>query len=401
MNTFRKAVLSLAVAMTALLGMSANTHAIQLTTQTTQPTAQIPSDFDLAFHHAPIHFQDTDSSDSRADFITRFNYDGNFVGTDNWENLSKFPLPAYAYYSVVETRTHWLITYGFSHPRDWNDAVCCSFDSEHENDMEGVLTIVRKDGSVFGKLEGIVTVAHTDFFSYTPADSPLRNGQEDIDGPLSFSSLEGSFHFLTAQEAEGHGLKAFPFAGDFQGRPQQDGIIYYPSKTAEEPESGNDRNVTYQLIDLFAPKELWQFQLDQAGLTYASWGTFKGDDGGGCGGVFISCGTDAANAPWAWDDETDGLVHAGEMALDPAHLVQVYFDNLGNFDPFYLRNPYIEGLRDRGFGTDQPLPIGWPSDLNLLALYHKLIPRPIPEPSTLSLLFFGALGAGLAALKRT
>ncbi|MGH2362530.1 MAG: hypothetical protein ACRDGM_18550, partial [bacterium] len=86
-------------------------------------------DFDLAYYHAPIHYQDTDSTNYRADYVTRFNYDGNnMTATDNWENLNKFPLAAYAYYSVVETCTHWFIVYGFFHPRDWAQG----FGQEHE-----------------------------------------------------------------------------------------------------------------------------------------------------------------------------------------------------------------------------------------------------------------------------
>ena len=96
-----------------------------------------PTDFDLAYRYAPIHYQDTDSTNSRADYITRFDYDGNMIATDNWENLTRFPLAAHAYYSVVETCSHWFIAYGFFHPRDWTDS---SFDQEHENDMEGQLT---------------------------------------------------------------------------------------------------------------------------------------------------------------------------------------------------------------------------------------------------------------------
>jgi hypothetical protein len=171
----------LSVARIALLCACTSAYAIPLT--------QTPGTLELAFHHAPVHFQDTDDSNSRADFITRFDYDANFRGTDNWDNLSKSLQRASAYYSVVESRTHWFITYSFFHPRDWSDGF---FGQEHENDMEGLLTIVRKDGSMFGKIEGVVTVAHADFFSYTPVGSPLRNGQENIDGRLSFADFSGS-----------------------------------------------------------------------------------------------------------------------------------------------------------------------------------------------------------------
>jgi hypothetical protein len=334
--------------------------------------AQTPSDLDLAAYHAPIHYQDTDSTKYSGDYITRFNYDGDWQGTNNWDNLGLYSLSAHAYYSVAETCTHRFITYSFFHPQDWTDI---PFDQEHENDLEGLLAIVRKDGSTFGKLEGVVTVFHRDFYSYTPAGSPLTNGAENIDGTLTLNSYNGSPHPLTTQEAKGHGLRAWP-AGDFNGGSSQDGIIYYPSKTtAEVPASGNDRNVQYLLVNVFATGGMWQNQLSQAssssGITFATWGTFRGDSSGTCGDGTPTCANNSANAPWGWDDSNDGSVYRGEMALDPAHLVDVYFNGLGTFDTTYIRNQFIQDLRDRGYNSNN-LPLGWPSQLNLNTLIGKL-----------------------------
>ncbi|MBH8556025.1 hypothetical protein I8751_27520 [Nostocaceae cyanobacterium CENA357] len=337
--------------------------------------AQSFTDLDLAVYHAPIHYQDTDSTKYIGDYITRFDYDGNWQGTNNWDNLQQFALNAYAYYSVVETCTHWFITYSFFHPQDWTDI---PFDQEHENDLEGKLAIVRKDGSTFGKLEGIVTVFHKDFYSYTPSASPLVNGAENIDGTLTMNTYNGSLHPLTTQEAKGHGLKAWPYTSNFKGASNEDGIIYYPSKTtAELPASGNDRNVQYLLLDVFASNGMWQRQLNEASLssssalTFASWGTFKGDTSGGCGAGTPTCSTNSANAPWGWDDSNDGSVYKGEMALDPAHLTDVYFDGLGNFDTTYIRNQFIQDLKDRGYNSAN-LPQGWPTQINLNSLIGKL-----------------------------
>ncbi|OUL25693.1 hypothetical protein BV378_15035 [Nostoc sp. RF31YmG] len=337
--------------------------------------AQSPTDLDLALYHAPIHYQDTDSTKYSGDYITRFNYDGDWRGTNNWDNLQLFPLNAHGYYSVVETCTHWFITYSFFHPQDWTDI---PFDQEHENDLEGKLAIVRKDGSTFGKLEGTVTVFHNDFYSYTPSGSALRNGAESIDGTLTMSNYNGSLHPLTTQEAKGHGLKAWPYAGDFTGASNEDGIIYYPSKTtAEVPASGNERSVQYLLVDVFASGGMWQHQLDEASLssssalTYNSWGTFKGDSSGSCGAGTPTCSNNSANAPWGWDDSNDGSVYKGEMALDPAHLTDVYFDGLSTFDTTYIRNQFIQDLRDRGYNSSN-LPQGWPTQINLNSLIGKL-----------------------------
>ncbi len=180
----------------------------------------------LALRWAPIHYQDVDQTGSHAlggaaDYIARYDFDNNLVGNDNWDHADDFPLVAHAYFSVVETDTHWFIVYMFFHPRDWSDSW---LDAEHENDSEGVLITVARDGSVYGDIKSAVTVAHRDFFSYLPSSTDWEEGAEDLDGTLSMESWGGRLHPVTAQEAKGHGLKARPYV-DING----DGVAYYPS----------------------------------------------------------------------------------------------------------------------------------------------------------------------------
>lgn len=330
-------------------------------------------DRELAFHHAPIHYQDTDDSSHVSDYLTAVNYDGNWNTQDNWNNLGRHPKKACAYFSVVENASHYFICYAFYHPRDWADTWV---GWEHENDLEGVLNIVRKDGSEHGVLEAMITVYHLDFFSYIPRGSQLQDGAEGIDGILSLQRFAGSMHPRTCQEAKGHGIKAFPFTGDFMGLDGEDGIIYFPSLTeGREPRSGNDRNVPYLLIDIFEPGGLWERQLAEAALsrdraqTYAKWGVMRGNDDGGCGsGPGRVCNLDSANLPWTWDDQNDGPIYGGELALDPVNVCRRYFRNLGTFPEKYHRNAYISGLRAAGFNGSR-LPRGWPAQLNI----HRLL----------------------------
>ncbi|WKB55592.1 hypothetical protein [Eleftheria terrae] len=330
---------------------------------------------ELAYHHAPVHYQDTDSSDAASDYLTAYDYDGDRVTTNNWDHRGDGLWPATVYYSVVESCSHYFITYAFYHPRDWSDTI---FDQEHENDLEGALLSVRKDGSAFGRLEGMITVFHTDFYAYTPPGSPYVGGHEDIDGTLSFELHEGVSRVKTVQEAKGHGLKAWPYTSDFNGAADQDGVIYYPSLgTAGHPASGNDRQVPYRLVDMAAPGGLWAAALDEAvqpgaqAQTFNSWGSFKGDSSGGCGAGLKSCSSHSANAPWGWDDGNDGASHRGEFALDPARLFSHYFGNLGSFSQQYLSHPFLAGLRSRGFASGQ-VPAGFPAQLDLNTLYGKL-----------------------------
>jgi hypothetical protein len=245
------------------------------------------SDFELACHWAPVHYQDTDSTDHDADYLTAVDYDGEWSTINNWEDQDDAfgRLTGAVYYSVVETATYWFILYGFYHPRDWCDYPFCDLFDSHENDMEGVLLTVRRNGSTFGNLEAMVTVAHDNFYSDVPAGGSYRNGREDIDGTIVRRSFDGTpDRPTTFQETKGHG----PFAWNGGAR-------------RANPE------------------------------TFASFGAFRGDNGQ----------DNAANPPWGWDAHDDGgQLLGGEFPTDPAKLVSIYFSNLGSFCRGYLRNGY-------------------------------------------------------------
>ena len=339
-------------------------------------SAQALTTAELAFRYAPVHYQDTDSSDYASEYITAYDYDNDRITTNNWDNRGNGQWPAAVYYSVVESCTHWFISYSFYHPRDWSDT---AFDQEHENDLEGAIIAVRKGGTPFGTMEGMITVFHTDFFAFTPAGSPYRNGHETIDGTVSFEVDNGVSRMKTVQEAKGHGLKAWPYASNFNGAANQDGIVYYPTLgTPGHPLSGNDRHVAYRLVDLNQPNGMYAAALSDAlqpaaqALTFASWGTFRGDTSGGCGSGLKTCSTNSAHTPWGWDDGNDGESYLGEFALDPAHLFSFYFSSTGSFSQQYVSNPFLSGLRDTGFYSGHA-PAGFASQLDLNTLYGKLV----------------------------
>ena len=331
-------------------------HAVTL-----QPRRRIgPPDEDLAYRWAPIHYQDT-AGNGKSDYITAFDYDGDWNAQNNWDNLNRFPLRAAVYYSISETDTHWFIAYAFFHPRDWstwppsfrhgNDG------AQHENDMEGLLMIVRRSGGRYGRLEAMVTNSHKDFYSYLAPGSTLRgrSGGEDIDGTIRMINHDGAQHPATAQEAHGHGLKAYPQVGmdgsNFRGG---DGVIYYPSRNQSEvPSNKNDRHVKYRLINVFSPNGLWDHRRDPLTLNSSSRrfsGNFLGDASSNCGkgvrsanetkihiaralakGGFIpgvnkilpgtkpACQLDSARPFWRWDDHNDP-VGAGVITTDSRHV---------------------------------------------------------------------------------
>ncbi|MEU7876202.1 hypothetical protein [Dactylosporangium sp. NPDC049140] len=291
---------------------------------------------------APIHHQDVDAhgrhaAGGRADEITRVDFDGDWDGRDNWEHAGGAAAAAYAYASVVETGTHWFLTYLFFHPRDWTNRPF--FDSEHENDAEGVLLVVAKDGTPYGRLRAAITVAHANFFSYVPPGSPWRGGGETVDGtlPMQTSTRDGLAHPVTEQEAHGHGLRAY--------RGRSGGVVYYPAPAAEVPRGPGDTDVGYALIDVFAPDGLWAHRDDPA--LFAAPGTFAGDaprrGRDACGHGTFRCTTDSAHAPWGWDDHDD-VPGRGELATDPARVAAAYFAIPEPFARTYVANTF----RDSG-----------------------------------------------------
>jgi hypothetical protein len=280
------------------------------------------SDADLAYRWAPIHYQDSASANYSADFLSPVDYDGDWDTRNNWENLpaNTDKLVGTVYYSVVETGTHWFIGYAYYHPRDWKVL------GGHENDMEGLVEVVRKEGGEYGTLEAMVTIAHNNFYSYTPPGSPYTDGAENIDGTLVMQAHDGAEHPTTFQEARGHG--AYRWNGeDFPGG---DGVVYFPSRGGGAvPTGGNDRGASYALVDTFTEGNLWARRADP--LTFASWGTFAGDNGS----------DNAANTSWGWDDHDDD-VGRGLLATDPARLISTYFGNIGSFERAYTRNRFQE-----------------------------------------------------------
>jgi hypothetical protein len=295
------------------------------------------------FHHslakrwAPVHRQDVDATGShglggKADYITAINFDGDWDATNNWDNIanSSYSPTAHCYYSVLETSTHWFILYCFFHPRDWTDVFFLYNIDEHENDLEGVLFAIERDGSTYGNLNAAVTVYHSDFYSYKLTESAFQENHESIDGTIQMQWYNNEWHPITSQECKGHGLKAYPYI-DIDG----DGIVYYPSMNdiAEAPSDNYDLDVKYKLVNIFEPGGLWD---QRSNLLLFSGGSFRS-----------SVGSGSANAPWNWEDDDDDI-QRGHIATFPAGLFAEYFKNLGAYSFKYTNNGYSGNVLNEG-----------------------------------------------------
>jgi hypothetical protein len=313
-----------------------------------------PTHFQLAEHWAPVWYHDTDADNYDADYIVAFDFDGDDVSDNNWDNLEKpfADLSAVIYYSVVETDTHWFILYADFHPRDWDKLCKIPFKNPcHENDMEGAMVVVRKSDDPYGSFELLYTEAHNSLhiFHNNPAIIELSNPDVEKVGV----TFENGSHPELYVESKGHGVCALYYDGldhckhsvdevppVFGGG---DGVVYRYKGFSQTPQSGKDNDVGYALVSL--EDTLWAKRNDicDSGCLYDK--TFE-YEGVSLAKAFDgdSYGEDKANPPWAWDAPDDGPVYRGDFFFRPAESMKkhVFIPDIVSVD--YVYNPFLFAL---------------------------------------------------------
>jgi hypothetical protein len=308
-------------------------------------------------YFAPIVYQDADAS--WADFITRFTFDNDWNGGNNWDNTFSYPLYAFVYASVVETFAHYFIFYGFFHPRDWCTTDYppwwwCDIDPpgyphEHENDFEGILVTVDKRVTTpewpYGQIITIETVYHTSvyptyrnctFTAYTVVPDPAFKGDWtgcivwQVDDMMFASETPPARPAIFVQ-ARGHGVSMRN--ANWNGFPGSDGVIYYPADPTwppEVPPSVLSPPVPYQLQYVTThelwwdyPKSLWSKRLTSGGLATSTYYRLHQDPVGPWDILYghrLNCVDEPCGAPAPWGQKHDGLssVHLGDWHNHPA-----------------------------------------------------------------------------------
>jgi hypothetical protein len=285
----------------------------------------------LAEYWSPVICQDVSNENLKADYILKFDFDGDFDAWNNLENLESSSLEhiaelgAHVYYWVVETETHYFIGYGFFHPFDWKPEL------SHENDFEGIILCIQKGPSgsnKYGHFIAMKTYAHY-LLGGTYSDPEIieeYDGEGKVVGyhPVVYIEPKGhgvylSTHLLNPAAANvvvseipsvinffsnlgslGPDLALVFFVSDVKiiiedlsdGR----GIVYIPKyapfETPPHELSGDHWPlVNYELISVNKLYLIYKLGFEGPGTPYTSDGHFGGDDGG------------IAQPPWLWESE--------------------------------------------------------------------------------------------------
>ncbi|AFC30427.1 hypothetical protein PM3016_3606 [Paenibacillus mucilaginosus 3016] len=319
----------------------------------------------LAGYWSPILYQDVGGK-PEGDIPTTVNFDGDWSGTNNWENIGQYgrglkALYPNTYWSLVESETHYFIGYNFFYATHDPQT---SF-GDHENDMEGIMLVVRKpgvkrkDGTTVtqpsGELELALMPRHAKLGMFAPTNTAIqyKPGMSSVyyDGTFTTEANTTGTHIrvysaqndapLTDSEGDfGHALKAYNSAGAegdtgfifHWGGSGSSAINMNASGTANWDNYMSDfvesKRMNFGLIPM--ESSIWTLRNNMTLNLWASYGTFKGDTGR----------ADAANAPWGWSFEGYRDLGGGTMLIDPAAFVDALFDDLGPFSKVYLTNAY-------------------------------------------------------------
>lgn len=317
----------------------------------------------LAYKYAPVFAQKISNEWVLADQIAPVDFAGSYTKVaDNpgalellYQQDPDSVIDAKVYYSVCETSTHCFLLYAVYHVIDWwkrlkpADLYNLIRDrlDEHIHDMEGALFVVTKEPD--GLVDGMVTVAHNNFYLYSEPRIPTYVGDsrsayrnslriakfnETVDDHIWLDRSTGRVKLFI--ESRGHGMH-----GSHKGWGGGDRIWYYNPRdetatpgTIDPGEQANTASLEYELVDIFEPGGLWDHRFHNKTFRQnkeGKWGFVYRDKNRLYGG--------AANPPWSWNDHNDSSP-IGEISTDPAHFVIRYAQGWGAVSTQYIYNPY-------------------------------------------------------------
>ena len=341
------------------------------------PRPGVARERQVASRFAPV-FRQALGDHPRADYITNFDFDGDWRGDNNWAHTDdkRFPLRAYVYFAVSETPTHFFAHYAVFHPRDYKggstagpllsdairegvrrggryDPTGLSREAvlAHENDMEGCLIVAAKDGDDPTRATVVLveTLAHDRILKYAP------EGAAGIPASFSRVRLEGQRPVLHV-EPKGHGIQAYDGG---EGQASRYGTLVYKfEERADDPEAkAQQEEVGYELVPLFdtlwpraraGSKETFGEVADYGAVSFASAGSGRQSRRatkkmGRLGAAFLGSfgARNAARPPWGWFDRDERGLPVGAWFFDPASAVKRHLGRGDDFSTAYLHAPFL------------------------------------------------------------
>lgn len=353
-----------------------------LCAQNAAPARKLNRDEQVAARFAPVFYQALGDK-PRSDFITNFDFDNDWRGDNNWDHADsrEYQLRAFVYYSLTETATHFFIHYAVFHPRDYKggerkgtllseliregakrggryDPTGLADEAAlaHENDLEGCLLVVAKNGIELSSARVVFIEAfhHNNFSRYVAGESAKG---------FSAAKLEGDRPLLYI-EPKGHGIEAY--SGDQKQVAGKDFLryVYTGIATNQTDEiavcrdlesSGCNESVGYDLIPL---STLWAKASGEANATYGrscDYGQVEISVGGknnravpkkikvgkvGCAFLGKVGAENMARPPWAWFDKDERNRPVGRWFFDPATTIRTDFSLEKSFSVTYLQLPF-------------------------------------------------------------
>ena len=349
----------------------------------------------IAAKFSPVVYGETGDGPSQFDYPTVFDLDDDWDGSDNVSFIKsdvQSVVPS-VYYSVVETKSHWFITYAYFWPYRNNPDVAGRFG----NDMAGAVVVVRKVDKVPVILETwfktdtseISDAYVSSAFTMVPADgNPLDYGFEDrfLAGDLF---PNGHYPAYLAKDTHQSCLWIDMNNTIFDGCLLNTGLknamnkIQYVYGSGEEDvlqKQGsswptNLQGIRYQLVpildtlwarrDRVGPDMIWDNEFSYAPFQGRPNVTTK------IPGTFVDpIGNDHGRPPWAWkwqpgNGESYYDMTRGGIFLDPAAFFSVRHNKQGDWPDYdaatgqgwsfdYCFNPYFN-LDFRGIDPECPI----------------------------------------------
>jgi hypothetical protein len=337
-------------------------------------TGRTARDKEIAAAFAPVIYQGL-GEQPRSDYITNFDFDGDWRGDNNWLNAGnkRYALPAYVYYSVIETATHYFVHYAFFHPRDYKGGIGKStlvdilikegvrragkdptgladdVALSHENDLEGALIVAEKRDDDVRKaaVQYVETLAHNRYLKYRPQAVPGSVGEiieMNDQRPLLFV------------EPKGHGVTRY--SGHQERKSLRALLVYSYTGTADDPDKRRGDAVGYELVPI--QETLWQQA--QAGendmfgeaAEYQPFTVLMHRLGAEPSSIERTLGKlgsafrgnvgfkNKARPPWGWFDDTEKDRPRGEWFFHPAAVIARHFNLEQTFPQAYVYHPYLK-----------------------------------------------------------